>query len=159
MPVPCGWLYRLYWLLISDGRLGGAWLRLPLRVYLLLMRLPERPLLRSASATPAPDHGIVFLTRIRKTRALDDIGWLWRARCCCGFARVIDALRPLGYCSVLDGRVAIVNPPAYRPQRAVWNLLRGDALRLLAWMGRNSRDEQEAAVDAWPTWPPSPCWR
>jgi uncharacterized membrane protein len=150
----------------ATGDWAGAWLAVAFAAYyLLLMRLPEAGPLHAGVRVLPPVHltmAIVFLTiaiPLKTQGRWMTIGWLVEGAVLLWLSRRVQSmlLRAFGLiCTLLGlGALLIMNPPA--ATRPIFNERFGTycvaiaACAFIAWLARNSHDEQEPApVMHWP---------
>ena len=150
----------------STADWAGAWLAVAFAAYyLLLMRLPQRGILRANSASLSALHlvtAIVFLTiaiPLKTQGRWMTIGWLVEGAVLLWLSRRVQSLllRTLALlCLILGlGALLIMNPPA--ANRPIFNERFGTycvaiaVFAFVAWLARKSHDEQEvSAVMHWP---------
>ncbi|MGB8029672.1 MAG: DUF2339 domain-containing protein [Terracidiphilus sp.] len=150
----------------ATGDWAGPWLAVAFAAYyLLLMRLPEAGPLHAGVRVLPPLHltmAIVFLTiaiPLKTQGRWMTIGWLVEGAVLLWLSRRVQSmlLRAFGLiCTVLGlGALLIVNPPA--ASRPIFNERFGTycvaiaVCAFIAWLARNSHDEQEPApLMHWP---------
>jgi len=150
----------------ATGDWAGPWLAVAFAAYyLLLMRLPEAGPLHAGVRVLPPLHltmAIVFLTiaiPLKTQGRWMTIGWQVEGAVLLWLSRRVQSmlLRVFGLiCTVLGlGALLIVNPPAV--SRPIFNERFGTycvaiaAFAFVAWLARNSHDEQEPApLMHWP---------